>query len=112
MAISTFPSSVPEQPLVPGAAEPVEDARARQTIRKTAAKVLRSDDLGSGEKLTAVEMLRIHPNFGNPHVVRCAWCRETRIFFRDEQDRTFVLTHRGWRCLVCDEEGASQEIKF
>lgn len=112
MVISTFPSSSPDQPLNPSADESVEDGRMRQTVRKTAGKVLRSDDLGSDEKVIAAEILRAHPGFGNPHVVRCAWCREMRTLFRDEQDGTFVLTNRGWRCLTCDEEAASQEIKF
>lgn len=78
----------------------------------TAGKVLRSDDLNAGEKETAATILRENPHFGNPHVVRCDWCRETRTLFRDESDGPFKLTAHGWRCETCNVQAASQEIKI
>ena len=84
----------------------------RQVVRKTAGKVLRSDDLVAGEKETAAGILRANPAFGNPHVVRCDWCHETRTLFRDENDAPFKLTERGWMCEACDVRAASQEVKF
>lgn len=85
---------------------------SRQIVRTTAGKVLRSDELIAGEKETAVDILRANPAFGNPHVVRCDWCRETRTLFRDENDGPFTLTAHGWRCEPCNTRAASQEIKF
>ena len=84
----------------------------RQTVRTTAGKVLRSEELLAGEKEAAAGILRANPAFGNPHVVRCGWCRETRTLFRDENDGPFRLTARGWRCETCDSAAASQEVRF
>jgi hypothetical protein len=84
----------------------------RQTVRTTAGKVLRSDDLLAGEQETAAAILRANPSFGNPHVVRCDWCRETRTLFRDESEGPFQLTAHGWRCEPCNSRAASQEIKL
>lgn len=84
----------------------------RQVLRKTAAKVLRSEDLAAGEIETAVGILRDHPEFGNPHAVRCDWCHQSRTLFRDEADGPFKIALRGWFCEPCDVRAASQEIKF
>lgn len=84
----------------------------RSTVRTTAGKVLRSDDLIAGEKEVAVGLLRANPEFGYPHVVRCNWCRETRTLFRDENDGPFTLTAHGWLCTSCDVRAATQEIRF
>jgi hypothetical protein len=78
----------------------------------TAGKVLRSDELAAGEKETAAAMLRAHSEIGNPHVVRCDWCGETRTLFRDENEAPFKLTAHGWTCEVCDVRAASQEVRF
>lgn len=78
----------------------------------TAGKVLRSDDLIAGEKEVAAGILRANPGFGNPHVVRCAWCKETRTLFRDENDGPFKRTSHGWSCETCNVSAASQEVKF
>lgn len=83
-----------------------------KAVRTTAGKVLRSDDLIGDEKIVAANILRENPEFGNPHVVRCNWCRETRTLFRDENDGPFKLTAHGWRCDACDVSASSQEIKF
>lgn len=74
--------------------------------------MLRGDDLIDNEKEVAADILRANPDFGNPHVVRCDWCHETRTLFRDENDGPFRLTARGWLCEPCDERASSQEIKF
>ena len=84
----------------------------RQVVRTTAGKYLRSDELDAGEKDIAAEILRANPHFGNPHAVRCDWCRETRTLFRDEDDGPFRITERGWRCEPCDVRASSQEIKL
>jgi hypothetical protein len=84
----------------------------RQIVRTTAGKVLRSDDMTTGERQAAADILRANPQFGNPHVVRCDWCRETRTLFRDENDGPFRLTDRGWRCEPCDVRAASQEVRL
>lgn len=84
----------------------------RQAVRTTAGKVLRSDDLVDDEKEEARAILKANPEFGNPHVVRCDWCHETRTLFRDENDGPFKLTERGWLCEPCNVRAASQEIKF
>jgi hypothetical protein len=89
-----------------------DDGTIRQVVRTTAVKVLRSDDLIGDEKDVAAGILRANPGFGNPHIVRCNWCRETRTLFRDENDGPFHLTAHGWRCTPCDVSAASQEIKF
>ena len=84
----------------------------RQTVRITAGKVLRSDDLIGDEKAVAAGILRANPDFGYPHAVRCNWCRETRTLFRDEIDGPFRLTAHGWRCEPCNTDASSQEIRF
>jgi hypothetical protein len=78
----------------------------------TAGKVLRSDDLAAGEKETARGLLQANPAFGNPHVVRCDWCHETRTLFRDESDGPFRIAGNGWLCEPCDQRASTQEIKF
>jgi len=88
------------------------DSMSRQIVRATAGKVLRSDDLAAGERAAAADILREHPEFGNPHVVRCDWCRETRTLFRDENETPFKLTDRGWMCEPCDVRAASQEVRL
>ena len=84
----------------------------RQTVRMTAGRVLRSDDLAAGEKETAADILRANPDFGNPHVVRCPWCHETRTLFRDEDESPFKRVHMGWLCEECNVRASSQEVKF
>jgi hypothetical protein len=84
----------------------------RDIVRKTAGKVLRSDDLIADEKERAAGILRANPALGNPHVVRCDWCHETRTLFRDESDGPFQLTSHGWRCEACNVRAASQEVRF
>jgi hypothetical protein len=84
----------------------------RQVVRTTAGKVLRSDDLIDDEKEVAAGILRANPAFGNPHVVRCPWCKETRTLFRDENDGPFKLTSHGWLCETCNIMATSQEVKF
>jgi len=85
---------------------------SRQAVRTTAGKVLRSDDLIAGEKEVAAVFLKANPHFGNPHVVRCDWCRETRTLFRDENEGPFKLTAHGWLCEPCNVRASSQEVKF
>ncbi len=89
-----------------------DPTKPRQVVRTTADKVLRSDDLIGNEKEVAAAILRANPDFGNPHVVRCNWCHETRTLFRDENESPFKLTAHGWLCSTCDVSAASQEIKF
>ena len=84
----------------------------RQAVRMTAGKVLRSDDLIANEKEVAAGFLRDNPAFGNPHVVRCDWCRETRTLFRDENEGPFKRTAHGWLCEPCNVRASSQEVKF
>lgn len=84
----------------------------RHTVRTTAGKLNRSDDLATGEKEIAATILRENPAFGNPHVVRCDWCHETRTLFRDEDDAPFKRMDRGWLCETCDARALSQEVKF
>jgi hypothetical protein len=84
----------------------------RQAVRTTAGKVLRSDDLIADEKEVAAGFLKDNPTFGNPHVVRCDWCRETRTLFRDENEGPFKLTTHGWLCEPCNVRASSQEVKF
>ncbi len=86
--------------------------QVRQVVRITADKVLRSDDLIADEKDIATDILKANPEFGNPHVVRCHWCHETRTLFRDEEDGPFRRTAHGWLCEPCNSRAASQEIKF
>lgn len=84
----------------------------RLAVRTTAGKLLRSDDLIDGERDIAVAILRANPELGNPHVVRCPWCHETRTLFRDENEAPFRLTAHGWLCEACDVGAASQEVRF
>lgn len=84
----------------------------REAVRITAGKVLRSDDLIAGEKQSAASFLRDHPDFGNPFVVRCDWCRQTRMLFRDENALPFERHGHEWFCKPCDVRAASQEVKF
>jgi hypothetical protein len=84
----------------------------RQAVRTTAGKVLRSEDLIGDEKETAAAILRTNPDFGNPHVVRCGWCAETRTLFCDENDGPFKRIAHGWLCEACGVRAASQEVKF
>jgi hypothetical protein len=85
---------------------------SRDIIRVTAGKVLRSDDMAVNEKETASELLRLNPAYGNPHMVRCEWCHQTSVLFRDEELVPFKKSGRGWRCDACDESAASQEVRF
>ena len=91
---------------------PVEEARTREIVRVTAGKLLRSDDLLAGERAAAAGILLANPSFGYPHIVHCAWCRESRTLFRDESEAPFERTASGWRCKSCDVAAASQVIKF
>lgn len=84
----------------------------RQSVRITAGKVLRSEDLIADEKERAAKILRENPALGNPHVVRCDSCRETRTLFRDEDDGPFKVAPHGWRCEPCDVRASSQEVRF
>lgn len=84
----------------------------RRAVRTTAGKMLRSDDLIAGEKENAAAILLANPEFGNPHAVRCDWCKETRTLFRDESDGPFKLTDHGWLCERCNARAMNQEIKF
>ena len=87
----------------------------RQVVRLTAGKVLRSEDLNLGEREAAAGILRANPELGNPHIVRCDWCHETRMLFRDENDAPFTrttVTTQGWLCQSCDVRAASQEVSF
>jgi hypothetical protein len=83
----------------------------RQVVRNTAGKILRSDDLVGDERAVAVAILLANPSFGNPHIVRCDWCHETRTLFGDENESPFQLIERGWLCQPCNARAASQEIK-
>jgi hypothetical protein len=84
----------------------------RVSIRATAGRVNRSNELVTGEKEAVSEFLRNNPAVGNPHVVRCEWCHETAVLFRDEDLGAFIRTPRGWRCTTCDNHAASQEVRF
>ena len=95
-------------PLAAGV-EPVMD---RQTVRDTAGRMFRSDDLAVNEKQDAKEFLTANPAIGNPHMVRCSWCHQTRMLFRDEDRDTFTRTAHGWRCTDCNEHASSQEVRF
>lgn len=88
------------------------DVDTRQVVRTTAGKVLRSDELIGNEKEIAANILRAHPMLGNPYVVRCNWCHQTRTLFRDENEEPFKLTAHGWLCRPCDVNASSQEIKL
>ena len=74
--------------------------------------MLRSDNLVADEMAVALAILRDNPRFGNPHVVRCDFCRQTKTLFRDENEDPFTLTAHGWRCEKCNVHARSQEIKF
>ncbi len=84
----------------------------REIVRVTAAKVLRSEELVADEKEAASAILRANPDFGNPHVVRCDWCYQTRTLFRDEDDAPFKHLAHGWLCEACDVRAASQEVRL
>lgn len=84
----------------------------RQAIRDTAGRVLRSDDLARNEKESVAEFLRANPALGNPHMVRCDWCHETTVLFRDEDLGVFTRTARGWRCTKCNNHARNQEVRF
>jgi hypothetical protein len=84
----------------------------RQAVRTTAGKLNRSEDLIGDEKQAAAAFLKANPEYGNPHVVRCGWCNETRTLFRDENDGPFKLTSHGWLCETCNVRASSQEVKF
>ncbi len=84
----------------------------RDVVRATAGRVLRSEDLIADEKNVAAGILKANPDFGNPHVVRCPWCHETRTLFRDENDGPFKRIAHGWLCESCNVRAASQEVKF
>lgn len=91
---------------------PAESAATRQTVRMTAAKILPSDDLEGDEKEVAASILRQNPALGNPYVVQCDWCHQTRTLFRDEHDGPFRLAGHGWFCEPCGVQAGSQEIKI
>jgi hypothetical protein len=84
----------------------------REIVRTTAGKVLRSEDLIGDEKEAAAAILLANPDYGNPHVVRCGWCHETRTLFRDEDETPFKHLAHGWLCEPCDLRAVSQEVKF
>ena len=84
----------------------------RQIVRVTAGRVLRSEDLIADEKEVAAQILRANPELGNPHVVRCHFCHETRMLFSDENDGPFTIIDHGWRCETCNMRAASQEVRF
>ena len=84
----------------------------RQTVRETAGRMFRSDVLAVNEKKDAKDFLLANPDLGNPHMVRCSWCHQMRMLFRDEDMDSFIRTPRGWRCTNCKEHAASQEVRF
>lgn len=84
----------------------------REIVRTTAGKVLRSEDLIGDEKEAAAAILQANPDYGNPHVVRCGWCHETRTLFRGEDEKPFKHLAHGWLCEPCDLRAVSQEVKF
>jgi hypothetical protein len=86
-------------------------ADSRESVRLTAGKLLRSDDLIDDEKARGAALLK-ESQCGNPHAVRCEWCKATDMLFRDEDGGTFKRARRGWHCATCDEPAASQEVKF
>lgn len=83
----------------------------REVVRVTAGKVLRSDTLVGEERAVAAGMLKDNPDLGNPHVVRCPWCRETATLFCDESEAPFQRIPHGWMCSACDVRAVSQEVK-
>ena len=85
---------------------------SREAVRATAGKVLRSEDLIADEREEAAAILRTNPHFGNPHVVRCGWCHQTKTLFRHEDETPFKYVARGWLCEACDLQASSQEVKF
>ena len=99
----------------PGRVRPADasDAlRERGVVMATAAKVLHSGELNTGEQAHAAAILSANPHLGNPHVVRCHWCHATRMLFRNESDDAFTQTAGGWLCGPCDTRAASQEIRL
>ena len=95
-----------------GIAAATDAANAREVVRTTSLRVLHGDDLKEGEKAIAARIVGATPALGNPHAVRCGWCKETRTLFRDENEGPFKLTRHGWRCETCDANASNQEIKF
>lgn len=87
-------------------------AEFRETIRIIAGKILRSDELIGDEKTAAAAILRENSECGNPHAVRCEWCKQTGMLFRDEDAGVFKRKGRGWQCATCDEPASYQEVKF
>jgi hypothetical protein len=83
----------------------------RESLRVTAIKILHSDDLIDNEKVLGAALLREN-NWGNPHAVRCEWCKATNMLFSDEDGGEFKRARRGWQCSKCDEPAASQEVRF
>ena len=81
-------------------------------VRDTAGRMFRSDDLAVNEKRDAAEYLRANPAIGNPHMVRCSWCHQSTMLFRDEDKGAFTRTLRGWICTACNEHAANQEVRF
>ena len=94
------------------AAAAVAKVLDRQMVRDTAERVFRSDDVARSEKQDVTDYLRANPAIGNPHMVRCSWCHQVRMLFRDEDKDSFTRTARGWRCTNCNEHAASQEVRF
>jgi hypothetical protein len=84
----------------------------RGDVRITAGKMLRSDEMIADEREVAAGILRANPALGNPHAVRCGWCNEMRMLFRDESDGPFKVIPHGWLCEPCDVSASSQEIRF
>lgn len=84
----------------------------RQVIRTTAGRMFRSEDLEPNEREISAKLLRENPTMGMPYMVRCNWCHEMIVLFRDEDIGVFERTRRGWRCTKCDEHAASQEVRF
>ena len=84
----------------------------RETVRATAGRMLRSEELGDSERENAEAFLRENNASGNPHMVKCDWCQATLMLFRDEDMGSFTRTGRGWRCTKCDEHARSQEVRF
>jgi len=84
----------------------------RQVVRDTAGRMFRSEDLDPNERETSAALLRENPAIGLPHMVRCNWCHQMKVLFRDEDLGVFERTRRGWRCKKCDEHASSQEVRF
>jgi hypothetical protein len=94
------------------ASTPATFSAERDAVRVTARKLLRSEDLVGDERAVATAIVKSNPAIGNPHVVRCPWCRETRTLFSDESEAPLERIDHGWHCRVCDVRASSQEVKF